>query len=159
MRSWKVKDLTGRRFGRLFVFKFLEIRGRYSYWVCFCDCGEIAVVRGVSLSEGNTKGCGCTNWRHGHNRKWRKTPTYTTWQKMKERCFNPSHEHFKYYGEKGITVCKEWIDDFRNFLKDMGERPSGTTIDRYPNNNGNYEPGNCRWADKQTQRRNQRRVV
>ena len=94
--------------------------------------------------------------RHGHNRKvGRKTPTYLSWDNMIQRCTNPNRPEYPYYGGRGITVCDRWRS-YENFLADMGERPDGLTLDRI-NNDGNYEPGNCRWADRETQVRNRRR--
>jgi hypothetical protein len=89
---------------------------------------------------------------HGLSR----TPTYIAWSSMKARCFNPNVAAFKHYGAGGITVCKRWLI-FENFYSDMGERPLGGTLDRYPDNNGNYEPGNCRWATQAQQNLNTRR--
>lgn len=86
------------------------------------------------------------------------TPTYVSWSSMKERCNNTNHIHYKNYGGRGITVCERW-DLFVNFLEDMGERPEGTTLDRYPDKDGNYEPGNCRWATWQEQNKNRRPPV
>jgi hypothetical protein len=77
---------------------------------------------------------------------------------MIQRCTNPKNIGYKLYGGRGISVCQRW-GAFENFLADMGERPPGTTIDRYPNNNGNYEPGNCRWATALQQRHNQRSAI
>lgn len=85
------------------------------------------------------------------------TPEHTSWRKMKERCFNDKAAPWPWYGGRGITVCKRWMI-FENFFADMGERPTGTTLDRI-DPNGNYEPSNCRWADKQTQTRGQRHVI
>jgi len=76
--------------------------------------------------------------------------TYSSWAEMRRRCLNPNHRKYHRYGGRGIKISKRW-DSFRNFLKDMGERPDGTTLDRYPDNNGNYEPGNCRWATPKQQ--------
>lgn len=86
------------------------------------------------------------------------TPTYTTWRKMRERCRNPKSAQWKWYGARGISVCARW-ESFENFLADMGERPAGHTLDRYPNRDGNYEPGNCRWANHAEQILGQERTI
>lgn len=85
-------------------------------------------------------------YRHGMS----KTPTYNSWSGMIQRCTNENSTSFEDYGKKGIIVCDRWLDDFRNFLQDMGERPEDTSLDRI-NGSGNYEPSNCRWADAHTQ--------
>src|SRR2546427_1038477 len=101
--------------------------------------------------------------KHGHcgqrvsGRQQPPSPTYRSWYSLTARCTNPNTPDYPRYGGRGITVCERWREDFRNFLADMGERPAGTSIDRI-NNDGNYEPGNCRWATRSGQMRNRRDV-
>lgn len=87
---------------------------------------------------------------------WVHKRTNASWSAMRERCRNPRHPGYAYYGGRGITVCERWLNSFANFLADMGPRPEGKTLDRFPNNDGNYEPGNCRWATARQQQANRR---
>ena len=150
------RDLTSRIFGRLTVVSFYRVTSYgHSRWKCRCSCGKNAIIYESNLLSGNTQSCGClrretlskihkgntTNVIHGHAR----TGEYRSWRAMWLRCTNPKILSWKYYGGRGITVCDRW-KSFENFLADMGERPKGKTLDRYPNRNGNYEPSNCRWA-------------
>ncbi len=164
-----VKDLKNQRFGRLIPIESVGQNKRNGYlWQCQCDCGRKVVVSSGHLLSGHTKSCGCyskelTSLRakHGHTRtqngKRIYSKTYYTWSAMLRRCSNKNHEHYSYYGGKGIKVCDHWLGEhgFENFLADMGERPEGLTIER-KNNDGNYEPSNCEWADRKTQVRNRR---
>jgi hypothetical protein len=145
-------DLTGSVYGQLTVVRYDRTVHGNSFWVCRCSCGNTPVVRADHLKQGRVVSCGCRQLTaDGHAA--RLTPTYHSWHAMRARCRDPKQPSFPRYGGRGITVCERW-NDFRAFLADMGERPAGTTLDRFPNQDGNYEPGNCRWATPSEQRNN-----
>ncbi|MEP9322398.1 hypothetical protein PPMP20_04545 [Paraburkholderia phymatum] len=131
--------------------------------VARCDCGSIGEYFLSALRTGSTKSCGCLRddhsiyETHGHTSARTFSPEYYTWTSMKTRCTNAKSRAWADYGGRGITVCERWIDSFENFLADMGPRPQGMTLDRFPDSNGNYEPGNCRWATPAQQSANTRR--
>ena len=143
-------DLTGKTFGRLTVLELSQEKiSRSRAWLCRCECGTEKLIRSAQLRSGDTQSCGCFNVERRKERFTRhggyKTPEYKSWQSMKIRCQNPNNHGYARYGAVGISVCERW-QVFENFLADMGPRPAGTSIDRYPDGSGNYEPGNCRWA-------------
>lgn len=156
----QLRDLSGECFGRLTVLARAENHKSHRMWKCHCQCGTLSVVRGSHLRRGTVLSCGClrvdcgkATVRHGHSYG---SLTYESWQAMMHRCSCPTFRWYHLYGGRGIRVCERW-KVFENFLADMGERPSSEhSIDRYPNNDGNYEPGNCRWATQTEQRRNNR---
>lgn len=136
--------------------------------LCECGCGQEA---GIIAKNHTASGYVVGEYyrfikghrkRHGHrarggNKGACPSRTYTTWQTMKQRCLNPNHDAWYRYGGMGITICSRWRDSFENFLTDMGERPEGRTLDRI-DKDGNYEPGNCRWATPLEQSNNKRRL-
>lgn len=153
-------DLSGQRFGKWTVVTRDLARCRWgqSLWKCTCDCGNTRSVVAYSLRHGRSVNCGCMRREqvrarattHGHTA----SPTYTAWANMIQRCKNARNKRFKDYGGRGIKVCDRW-HGFTVFLADMGEKPPGLTLDRI-DNDGNYEPGNCRWATAAEQRANKR---
>lgn len=152
------QNLTGRRFGRWQVLNESPSSGNVR-WLCVCDCGVSRSVTSSNLLHGLSTSCGCrkdevtiarstVHGRYG-------TPAYNSWRGMVSRCTNESQNSYKYYGGRGVTICERWRE-FAAFYEDMGDPPAnGYSIDRI-DVNGDYEPGNCRWADQATQVRNRR---
>lgn len=172
-------DITGQRFNRLTARWPAGRTQAHVYWLCSCNCGTLRVVRFGNLVNNQVKSCGCqkressartgrrvlkeighlgtaaaaiANTTHGFSGRGG-SREYRTWQTMIQRCRNPVNTNYYRYGGEGVQVCDRWLD-FRNFLEDMGPRPEGKTLDRYPNPYGNYEPGNCRWATPKEQANN-----
>jgi hypothetical protein len=157
----EVKDIRGRRFGRLLVQEFAGINSAgLAAWNCLCDCGKTKILPGAYLTGGRTKSCGCyrqdkaraDHTTHGMTH----TKEFTIWSGIRERTLNPNYHHFADYGGRGILMCPEWLNSFETFLSDMGDRPSANhSIDRRDNDKGYYKE-NCRWATGKEQSRNRR---
>lgn len=155
-------DLTGHVYGRLTVLHIAPKNGSATMWMCRCECGTEKAVAAGSMRNGVTRSCGClhkessaANGRLSTVHGMKNTPTYASWRAMRKRCGNKNDQAYDRYGGAGISVCESWQKSFAAFLADMGERPEGTSIDRI-NSLGNYEPNNCRWADRKTQNRNKK---
>lgn len=159
-------DLTGQVYG-----KFLVIERATEYgilpvkWLCECECGKEKVVAASHLRMGKTISCGCfkanalkeRSVTHGMSSVGKATPEYRAWLSIKERCLNPKSKSYYQYGGRGIKVFDEWVNNFIPFYKYVGKRPTSKhSIDRFPNNDGDYEPNNVRWATPIEQASNKR---
>jgi hypothetical protein len=163
----KLIDLTGQRFGRLTVIRRHHEKYREAKWECLCDCGNASITRGDHLRSGHTKSCNCLigkakkgggkgRFTHGETSNKSVPVEYEAWHGIKSRCLNKSNKAYSYYGGRGITICDRWLNSYENFVTDMGRRPKGMSLDRI-DNDGGYEPGNCRWATWQQQAENTKR--
>ena len=161
----KKLDIANKRFGKLTVLEMCDYRDKHrkTLWKCRCDCGKELVVNGSALTSGNTKSCGCVhkefmrNLSAKHNES--KSKLFQVWQSMKQRCSNKNSKSYKNYGGRGIRVCQEWCNDyivFKTWAIENGYK-EGLSIDRI-NNNGNYEPSNCRWTTRKVQNSNPTRT-
>ena len=154
------------KFGRLTVVEFATRKNNRTYWKCQCVCGNTKIIAASHLVSGHTQSCGCMhnekiagiNLLHGLSHNF----THRIWTNIKTRCFNHKNHNYSNYGGRGITMYSDWIDNFQAFydyvskLENFGKK--GYTLDRI-DNNGNYEPGNLRWADQKTQCRNTRKNI
>ncbi len=162
-------DMIGRRFGKRVVIASAPTPSWHTkaFWRVRCVCGREDTVLGQALRDGKANQCetcraqelGERSTTHGHSRVGKISPTFQSWTAMKTRCLNPAYHHWMLYGGRGIKICDRWLGErgFENFLADMGERPDGKSLDRFPKVSGNYEPGNCRWATPKEQIANQRK--
>lgn len=161
----KKVNLTNRRSGKLLVLSFVGHKKGRRMWACLCDCGNIIEHNTYYLNIGLALHCGCdyiknlaaSKTKHGEGNS---TKEYWAWISIKQRCYNPNHISYRNYGARGIKVCQRWIDSYQVFLGDMGRAPTPKhSIDRHPDKNGNYEPGNCRWTTQLEQMNNIRKNV
>ena len=157
-----MNNLTFETYGRLWALNPVgKDEYRHTLWQCLCECGNKIVVRAKSLRNGDTRSCGCLHKETCKTNGERKThgltgsPTYISWQAMKRRCLKSQEDNYPRYGGRGIEICDRWLNSFENFLADMGKRPEDLTLDRI-NNEGNYEPSNCRWATLSEQNSNRK---
>lgn len=161
-RSTKAQDLSGKRFGRWTVVRLAIGTYRHRHWQCTCDCGKAKIVCGSNLKSGASQSCGCFKAETTIDRSTKHglagTKEYAAWNDAFHRCYHPHNTGFKNYGGRGITMCERWRESVQAFIDDMGPCPYGMSLDRI-DNDGNYEPRNCRWATSAQQSNNQRRNV
>ena len=154
------KDLSGQRFGKLVVLKLTEKsnNNREKLWKCQCDCGKVTEQSTSSLTIRNRISCGCERKgtkKHNQCTREKRSLAYISWGNMMQRCYNKNYTYYKHYGGRGIKVCRKWWK-FKNFYKDMGDRPNNMTLERKDNEKG-YYPSNCKWATMKEQAQNKRK--
>lgn len=148
-------SFIGQKFGKWKILSHQRgLKNPRIHFECVCDCGEKSIIQANAIFNGNSRSCKyCAPSKHG----FYKSPTWNSWSGAKNRCNNKNNKDYDSYGGRGIKFAERW-NDFANFLADMGEKPPHMTLDRI-NNNGNYEPGNCRWTTYSEQNKNQRKRV
>ena len=153
-------DLAGKVFGKLTVLsRNGSTKSGIALWTCRCECGTESIVYSSKLKNGYTKSCGCLKGMQGetHGESGSNlTAEYRTWASIKRRCYNAEREEYLRYGAIGISVCERWLDNYDNFLSDMGRRPSDDHSIERVNNGEGYSPSNCIWATRHIQNRNKR---
>lgn len=154
-------DLSGNKYGSLTVIRqgphHISPSRNQVTWICICDCGNVTTVQRNSLRSGTTVSCGCAREDGAIKRRglgYYNKIEYQTWHRMKQRCYNEDNQDYKAYGGRGIAICDRWLNSFDDFFSDMGRRPDNcNSIDRI-NNDGDYDPSNCRWSNDYQQSRN-----
>lgn len=157
-----VNDLTGKVYGQLTVISQNTDSGKENFWLCLCSCGKTKSFLGGKLTRKSIRSCGCSCIRkvsgtHNETRGGLHTKEYCAWARTKAKCNVPTHHAYKWYGARGIKICDRWMNSYENFLADIGRAPSPKHSLGRIDNDGDYEPSNCRWETTQQQANNTRR--
>jgi len=153
----KMVDMSGKKFGHLTAIRPIRKNKHSTYWLFKCDCGNDYIKNGWSVRRGIISSCSCNQYKVHIKHGMSLSPEYRIWSAARERCFNKNSISYRNYGARGIRMCDEWKNSFISFISSVGKRPGPEySIDRI-NNNGNYEPGNCRWATRSQQNLNKRK--